>query len=122
LPKFFLRRDVVFLIHSDIPDDLAAQQPEIVHVLSDGLPGQPIVNQVQHKRPHHRQQTLPIWNVFLNARPSFRPLGKIGADIFGCFHIFSQFMIFWGLLSSYLAPSYNPICCLGPPPSPTTQS
>jgi hypothetical protein len=93
LAEFFLRRNVIFPIHSDIPDDLSTEQPELVHMLPDGLSFQAPGKQMHHEWAHRVKQTLSIGDVLISSVPTVRPLGKVGADIFGGLHIFWKLII-----------------------------
>ena len=60
-----------------IADQLSTQNPEVVHVFSDGFPGQPNVDQVFQKGPEIGHHFFSRHQVFGQAHPASRPLGKV---------------------------------------------
>jgi hypothetical protein len=86
-PEVLLGRNGVFIIYTNGPYYFTTKQPQIVHVVPDGLLLQPPVDHAHHERPHDAEYVLSVRNIFWHEVPTVRPFRKIWADVFGCLHI-----------------------------------
>jgi len=102
--EVFLRWDVVFLMQTDVPDDFATEQPQVVHMVPDCLLFQALIDHGDHKRTHDVENAFSVRHVLFEPVPAIRPLRKVGTDIFGSLHIFlwPTLRITWTKSDSFL--------------------
>ena len=86
IPHFLVGRNLLLIECSDVADDLATEQPQVVYVGPDRLLLQTTGNEMRHERTHCVEYALAVWNILLHSLPTLRPLGKVRADVFRCLH------------------------------------
>ena len=70
-------------VEMQLPNDLAADDPEVVDVASDSLPGEASFTELLDERAERRHEALAEVYVGVASRPALRPWGHLGAESVG---------------------------------------